>query len=172
MLPRRKLQIAANLLIKRISWTSTKARPMIISRTQRYSRSVGLALVRGIDIMKGELHLLTPLPLEMISGILEKGRRIVLVSGRLDPPTWAYTEDLYNRSYASTAQEIDGKESAQVTDEDSGEDASEEEDMTEVSQPRSEIPWVETLHGNQKRAVGSRVWRVRRDLGKSGNATE
>ncbi|KAL2117466.1 hypothetical protein VTJ04DRAFT_7126 [Mycothermus thermophilus] len=30
-----------------------------------------------------------------------------------------------------------------------------------------EVPWVEVLHGNQKRAVGSKVWRVRRDLGRS-----
>jgi polynucleotide 5'-hydroxyl-kinase GRC3/NOL9 len=30
-----------------------------------------------------------------------------------------------------------------------------------------EVPWVEMLHGSQKRAVGSKVWRVRRDLGRN-----
>ncbi|EAQ83270.1 hypothetical protein CHGG_09674 [Chaetomium globosum CBS 148.51] len=30
-----------------------------------------------------------------------------------------------------------------------------------------EVPWVEMLHGSQRRAVGSKVWRVRRDLGKN-----
>ncbi|KAL2176654.1 uncharacterized protein P884DRAFT_202622 [Thermothelomyces heterothallicus CBS 202.75] len=29
------------------------------------------------------------------------------------------------------------------------------------------VPWVEALHGSQKRAVGSKVWRVRRDLGRN-----
>ncbi|KAK4031211.1 hypothetical protein C8A01DRAFT_42310, partial [Parachaetomium inaequale] len=30
-----------------------------------------------------------------------------------------------------------------------------------------EVPWVEMLHGSQRRAAGSKVWRVRRDLGRN-----
>jgi polynucleotide 5'-hydroxyl-kinase GRC3/NOL9 len=56
-----------------------------------------------------------------------------------------------------------------VADEDTDEDASEgdhEADVGPAAREYTQTPWVEMLHGNQKRSVGSRVWRVRRDLGK------
>ena len=28
-------------------------------------------------------------------------------------------------------------------------------------------PWIEVLRGSEKRPIGSKVWRVRRDLGKN-----
>ncbi|KAK3990971.1 hypothetical protein QBC44DRAFT_288130 [Cladorrhinum sp. PSN332] len=31
-----------------------------------------------------------------------------------------------------------------------------------------QVPWVEVLKGSEKRSVGSKVWRVRRDLGRAG----
>jgi len=39
------------------------------------------------------------------------------------------------------------------------------EELNKTSAP--EVPWVETLEGSQGRGIGARVWRVRRDLGRS-----
>ena len=36
-----------------------------------------------------------------------------------------------------------------------------------VAADSGNVPWVETLQGSQGRGVGSRVWRVRRDLGRT-----
>ncbi len=140
----------------------------------RYSQVVGTALIRGIDAERGELQVLCPLPLQKIEQIRERQHGIVLVSGKLDPPSWAYTEDLYKRSFDSN-QKVDaqGDEPVEITDADTDDDASDnaEGDSGGV-QERPGVPWVEMLYGNEKRAVGSRVWRVRRDLGKSGNVTD
>lgn len=119
----------------------------------RYSRCLGLALVRGVDAGKKTLALSTP-----VSPGTLVGKEIVLVSGKFDSPTWAYTEDHYYR-----VSQREGKEYERDADED---------DVPDGGDGRSKvIPWTERLHGSQKRAIGSRVWRVRRDLGRnSGNA--
>lgn len=103
------------------------------------SQCLGLALVRGMASRRQLLALSTPVPLDQ----LRAHPRLVLVAGKFDPPTWAYTEDHYHR--ASHGGEDDAQD--------------------------DEIPWVEKLHGSQKRAVGSKVWRVRRDLGRNNSAS-
>ncbi|KAJ4388115.1 Polynucleotide 5'-hydroxyl-kinase grc3 [Gnomoniopsis smithogilvyi] len=104
----------------------------------QYSRCLGLALIRGVDTEAQLLALSTPASVEQLNG-----KKVVLVSGKFDPPTWAYTEDHYYRTFRKGEEDvIQGNGSA-------------------------EIPWTEKLHGSQKRAVGSKVWRVRRDLGRN-----
>jgi polynucleotide 5'-hydroxyl-kinase GRC3/NOL9 len=131
------------------------------------SETIGLALVRGIDVEHGELQVLTPLADTILAKTSKDGgRKLVMIAGKFDTPSWAYTEDFYRRSY-SNAQS--GSQEVIVADEDTDEDASEgdhEEDVGPAAREYTETPWVEMLHGNQKRSVGSRVWRVRRDLGK------
>lgn len=104
----------------------------------KYSRCLGLALIRGVDVESRLLALSTPLSADQLNG-----KRIILVSGKFDPPTWSYTEGHYYRAFRKG--EDDGVD-------DGG---------------SAEIPWTEKLHGNQKKAVGSKVWRVRRDLGRN-----
>lgn len=58
-----------------------------------HSSCQGLALVRGIDTERKELHLVTPLPEGQIAEIMSK--KVILVRGSFDPPEWAYLEDLY-----------------------------------------------------------------------------
>ncbi|KAJ9148642.1 Polynucleotide 5'-hydroxyl-kinase GRC3 [Pleurostoma richardsiae] len=158
--------------------------PYIQSETpldSRYSRTVGLALLRGVDTQRRVLQLLTPISPETMTNVQKDGKDIVLVAGSFDTPTWAYTEDRYHQSFGpgagggggtAAAAAAEGREgSVDVTDEDTDEDESEGADE-EVVAGSSEIPWTEVLHGNQKRAVGSRVWRVRRDLGRSANAAD
>ncbi|KAK0649427.1 hypothetical protein B0T16DRAFT_410060 [Cercophora newfieldiana] len=139
----------------------------------RHSRALGLLLIRGIDTQRGELHVLTPLPAATLAEV--GGQDLVLVAGKFDTPTWAYAEDLYLRALAKTtgavtpAREGDGEESSEEEDEEEevvGEIAK-AEDARVIGMARDEVPWVEALHGNQKKEVGSRVWRVRRDLGRN-----
>ncbi|KAK1783338.1 hypothetical protein QBC45DRAFT_366067 [Copromyces sp. CBS 386.78] len=157
-----------------------------------HSRVLGLVLVRGIDTLKGELQLLTPLPVEVLS---EKGQDLVLVAGRFDTPSWAYAEDLHrsqwerNNANADVARskmaavsgggakmeidDVNGEEGDQDSDETESVGADEVEERPEWQRVKalhdgtSEAqPWVEMLHGSQGRAAGSKVWRVRRDLGR------
>jgi polynucleotide 5'-hydroxyl-kinase GRC3/NOL9 len=111
-----------------------------VTLSPQYSRCVGLALVRGIDIARQRLQLLTPVGEEVMRDITEHGRQVVLISGKFDTPGWAYTEGCH-----PTEKNEVGKSGAEV----------------------SEVPWVQKLHDSSGRGIGARVWRVRRDLGKS-----
>ncbi|KAG9507646.1 Polynucleotide 5'-hydroxyl-kinase grc3 [Fusarium musae] len=130
----------------------------------RYSRTIGLVLLRGIDTKSHTLQLTTPIPAEEFKHIKSEGRDIVLLHGKFDTPSWAYTEDLYERAGADEGSDT----IFEVTDEDTDDDKSEAEpeDVDRVSD-LTEVPWVEVLKGSQRRPVGSRVWRVRRDLGRN-----
>ncbi|KAM0209669.1 hypothetical protein ACHAQD_011089 [Fusarium lateritium] len=130
----------------------------------RYSRTMGLVLLRGIDTKSKTLQLITPIPLQEFKDVKSQGRNIVLLHGKFDAPSWAYTEDLYER--AGTDEGNDAV--LEVTDEDTEDDRSdaEPEEVERVSD-LTEVPWVEVLKGSQRRPVGSRVWRVRRDLGRN-----
>ncbi|KAF6804529.1 polynucleotide 5 -hydroxyl-kinase grc3 [Colletotrichum sojae] len=132
-----------------------------------YSQTLGLVLLRGIDTKSGTLQLLTPIPLERIAAAKEKGRHLVLVHGKLDSPGWAYTEDLYHQSFGSGADPKD--ETVEVMDEDTDSDDSDQEpENPRLAGDVSGTPWIEVLNDHEKRPVGSRVWRVRRDLGRAG----
>lgn len=118
----------------------------------QFSRCIGLALVRGFDVQRALIALISPIsPGELA------GKETVLVAGKFDAPTWAYTEDHYNRASRSNGDRVDDGSLA-------NEIGQGREGLTE------EIPWVESLHGGQKRVVGSKAWRVRRDLGRAGGA--
>ncbi|KAI1112383.1 hypothetical protein F5Y14DRAFT_271477 [Nemania sp. NC0429] len=139
----------------------------------RYSRSLGLVLVRGIDVANGDLHLLSPITTSQIEEVRARGGQIVLVSGKFDPPSWAYTEDLYYQSAddGGDGQEgIDPESPAEGTEVDPG---NMRRDGASFSpQNAGSVPWIEVLTRNQKRGAGSKVWRVRRDLGRTGNAAD
>ena len=130
----------------------------------QYSQTIGLVLVRGIDVGKQSFQLITPISLERVQNIRKLGRRIVLVHGKFDTPNWAYTEDLYQRS----GDEDIGTRTLEVEQQDTSEDDSdmEPENVGEASDMTA-VPWVEILKGHEKRPVGSKVWRVRRDLGRN-----
>ncbi|KAI4591748.1 Polynucleotide 5'-hydroxyl-kinase grc3 [Pestalotiopsis sp. 9143b] len=134
----------------------------------RYSQTIGLALLRGIDTDNKVLQLLSPVPDERIDQIIEKDGKIVLVSGRFDPPGWAYTEDLYYQS--STANSVDADEQIDIIGEDEAIDSDHEPSSTDLESASMPTPWIEFLRGSQKRGNGSRVWRVRRDLGRANSA--
>ncbi|KEY67913.1 hypothetical protein S7711_02124 [Stachybotrys chartarum IBT 7711] len=143
--------------------------PDDVALDPQFSRCIGLVLVRGIDKANGAIHLLTPIPQSEIKEIKSRGRDIVLVHGKFDAPTWAYTEELYRRS----SQEEGSGIGVEVMDEDTDEDCSDEqlEDVA-LAHDVTATPWVESLRENEKRPIGSRVWRVRRDLGRGNGDRE
>ncbi|GAO18597.1 hypothetical protein UVI_02061900 [Ustilaginoidea virens] len=136
----------------------------------RYCKTIGLVLVRGIDTEARCLQVITPLPLAKMEQLRSDGRSVVLIHGHFDSPHWAYAEDLHDKSYAD---ELADKEvEAETSDgETSGEDDSSHRTTTQAhavgAHAVSTVPWIEVLKGSEKRPVGSRVWRVRRDLGRN-----
>ena len=128
--------------------------PEDISLDPRLSRSLGLILVRSVDTKNKFLNILTPIQLKDIENTASLKQSLVLVRGKFDTPTWAYTEDLYRNEN-------------QVSNKDGKKQHSDESEGTGKQNPNNPVhPWVEVLKPNQGRAKGSKVWRVRRDLGK------
>ncbi|GAB1317561.1 Polynucleotide 5'-hydroxyl-kinase grc3 [Madurella fahalii] len=131
----------------------------------RHSRLLGLVLVRGVDTARGELQVLTPPSVGNAVGEVP-GEELVLVAGRFDTPTWAYAEDLYKRA-ADVQRDGPGDGDGDDEGDDEGDGGDGESSGDEGRDGgRGEVPWVEMLHGSEKRVAGSKVWRVRRDLGR------
>ncbi|KAI1431910.1 hypothetical protein GGR50DRAFT_677206 [Xylaria sp. CBS 124048] len=128
----------------------------------RYSRCLGLVLVRGIDVANGTFHLLSPITAAQIEDVGARGGHIVLVSGKLDAPGWAYTEDLYFQSEGDDGEANEGLDQGEGS-KDTSEDVEGNNDSTGPA-----VPWIETLTRNQKRSAGAKAWRVRRDIGRLG----
>lgn len=147
----------------------------VLSLNPEQCQTVGLALVRGIDIRRRRLQILTPISQSVIEEAHEAKRPIVLVSGKFDTPGWAYTEDLIQKlNLAKTSrQKEDSSSGAETNGASDGQIIEDEfdgkvQDPIELESALQESPWVEKIEGSQSRGVGARVWRVRRDLGKSG----
>lgn len=172
---REAISPSLTLLQERIITMTTEGIPFIdtshgLTLDPRYSRSLGLVLVRGIDVDNGDLHLLCPITTSQIEDAQAKGSQIVLVSGKFDPPSWAYTEDLYFQSQSDGGSRNDG---ADADSQPEGIQADSEGTRGNITAPfdssAATVPWIQALTRNQKRGAGSKVWRVRRDLGRSGN---
>jgi polynucleotide 5'-hydroxyl-kinase GRC3/NOL9 len=133
----------------------------------RNSHSLGLALIRGIDIKGQRLQVLTPISPKLLVDVEKAGKSVVLISGKLDTPGWAYMEDLTQKMATRKAATAQGDE------DDDMESIGDEEDISRRHSYGSEevvrdAPWIEKLEGSHGRGIGSRTWRVRRDLGKMG----
>lgn len=132
-----------------------------------HSRNIGLCLIRGIDTKSQALEILTPIPMERIIQKTSPRSQLVLVHGKFDAPSWAYTEDLHLRT-SLMSPKTSNEEGLKIEEDDTEDDDSEAEpDSLEGVDINTAAPWIEILRGNQKRPVGSKVWRVRRDLGKN-----
>ncbi|KAI4178319.1 MAG: hypothetical protein LQ348_005631 [Seirophora lacunosa] len=60
-----------------------------------YTYSIGQALVDSIEPYTQTLNLITPVPSSTLNALHDQRKRIILVRGNLETPTWAYKEDLY-----------------------------------------------------------------------------
>ncbi|KAI2779949.1 hypothetical protein F4815DRAFT_164201 [Daldinia loculata] len=172
--PRKSMSSSFSTLARDVIVMTPEGIPFIdtmngITLNPKFSYSLGLALVRGIDVKNGVLQLLTPLRLGKIDEITSRGGEIVLISGKFDTPSWAYTEELYYRAHEEADDGADADEIIDTGDDTRDISEAENDDLAGPTDT-TPVPWVEVLHGNQKRGIGSKVWRVRRDLGRVGNA--
>jgi polynucleotide 5'-hydroxyl-kinase GRC3/NOL9 len=139
-----------------------------ISLSPIHSHCLGLALVRGIDVPRQRLQVLTPIPPKVIQDINDEGKSIVLVSGKFDTPGWAYIEELVQKDAARKetrkGKAGDGAGDAEVNDRGLVDNIG---DVEENGESVLDVPWVEKLEGSEGRGIGARVWRVRRDLGRA-----
>ncbi|KAL9009359.1 MAG: hypothetical protein Q9173_005604 [Seirophora scorigena] len=60
-----------------------------------YTRSIGQALVDSVEPSTQTLNLITPVPSSTLNALHNQRKKIILVRGNLETPTWAYKEDLY-----------------------------------------------------------------------------
>ncbi|KAF4628973.1 hypothetical protein G7Y89_g9176 [Cudoniella acicularis] len=134
-----------------------------ITLNPRYSHMIGLALVRGIDVPRKRLQILTSIQASVIDEVNKAGKKIVFVHGKLDTPGWAYTEELHQKSMIEKEKKRTGGEKMDVDDNDEdGEDVgmNEVEDSRVHGEGFQDAPWVEKLEGSQGRGLGARVWRI------------
>lgn len=124
------------------------------------SQSLGLALIRGIDMQSKTLHLITPIPDSTIERFQKHKTKIVLVKGKLDTPAWAYQEE-YCAATAAERQRA-GVEARGAME--GSEDGEVLEGRPRPSTWAGGVPWVRILNGPEVRGRGAKVWRVRRDL--------
>ena len=118
-----------------------------------HTRSLGQALIRSIDEKAHAFHLITPVTPSEVQELHNQNRKIVLVHGKLDTPTWAYKEDLeYERFRSRERERVLGKL-------DNEEQERTEEDMRGWA---SRQPWVSVTNGEGKSTGKAR--RIRRDI--------
>jgi polynucleotide 5'-hydroxyl-kinase GRC3/NOL9 len=149
----------------------------------RYSQTLGLALVRGIDVKNSSLHLLTPIRASYICDLgrsVERGeKKVLLLRGSLDYPTWAYTEELrmkmkLERKFDKQTPK-DGRSFIPPIGQDEADssmdghrqslDVETRMEDRRIGEGFEDVPWVELRDGNERQHLGV-VWRVRRDLGR------
>lgn len=147
-----------------------------IALDPQYSHCIGLGLIRGIDVKRKCLQLLTPIPADIIHRAVEEGKKIILVSGKLDTPGWVYTESLtlndilQKNTRRGGPQQRDNEDAEEEESDDIIEDDTSMmnlENKDKLGSEFEDVPWVSRITGSQGRGAGSRVWRVRRDLGRS-----
>ncbi|KAL9101956.1 MAG: hypothetical protein Q9163_002844 [Psora crenata] len=126
----------------------------------KYTRSLGQAIIRSIDVGLHAFHLLTPIPEYELRSLYQQKRKIVLVRGSLDLPTWAYKEKLeYERwrrhRHLNILREIE-------------ENTMNDDQGIEVEKWAERQPWVNISEA--KRKGSAKVRRVRRDIRYRGHA--
>ena len=166
-----KLQQDRGLKLQPVTSTSKDGIPYFNEGYGSYldpkkSRSLGVALIRGVDTENKCLQLLTPIAPSILKVLAHYGKSIVLVSGKLETPGWAYTEELHRR--AATAHSVRQKQLGALGVENEDEESEEEE--VEMVKGWEDAPWIERVEGHVGRGIGARVWKVRRDLGRSADA--
>ncbi|KAL8798674.1 MAG: hypothetical protein Q9182_006485 [Xanthomendoza sp. 2 TL-2023] len=115
-----------------------------------HSHSIGQALIRTIDTQSHIFHLITPIPHATFESLHKEQKKLVLVRGSLDTPTWAYKEGLFKQMRHHHALEKEGLGKGKEWT---------NEDTKRWAKGR---PWV-SAEGRRK---GERVRKTRRDFGR------
>ena len=123
------------------------------------SRSLGQALVRGIDSTNKTLQLITPIPVSTLQALHQQKFKIVLVRGKLDTPTWAYREELVASVARRKRRKDENGEPQRLT-------------PHEIREWAEGIPWAHVVDGREVKGPGAKVWRIKRHLRNRGEGSE
>ncbi|KAL9003112.1 MAG: hypothetical protein Q9188_003994 [Gyalolechia gomerana] len=116
------------------------------------SHSLGQALIHSIDSANHVLNVITPIPSTTLNTLHQQQKKIILVRGTLETPTWAYKEDLYMQIHRRKRVVKEGLR-------EEGSEAWGKDDTRRWAEGR---PWIRP----EGRGKGERVRRSRRDLGR------
>lgn len=111
-----------------------------------YSRSIGQALIRYVDVPNHAFHLLTPISPNILQNLHENHRKIILVRGKLDTPTWAYKEGLESDKSRRRRVERQGSVVEPLS-------------MDEMGQWAARTPWASIGNGERKGSAKKRSGR-------------
>lgn len=136
------------------------------------SHSLGLALVRSINIPSRKLELVTPIPTSKILGAAQNGHGIILVRGQLDNPNWAISEEYHSAKEAEKRHQqaiSDAKKKGDAADE-SGASLDEQMKLSAVLRDRtrraSTVPWMKVVDESQKQQQAANreksLWKLRK----------
>ncbi|KAL8828438.1 MAG: hypothetical protein Q9170_006603 [Blastenia crenularia] len=117
-----------------------------------YSHSLGQAFIQSVDATTQTITLITPIPISTFNDLHCQERKIVLVRGGLETPTWAYIEDLYMQMHRRKQAVKENLWEGEL-------EAWGKEDTRRWAEGK---PWVRV----DGRGKGERVRRTRRDLGR------
>lgn len=127
------------------------------------SRCIGQVLVRGINVQKQALQILTPISEATFRNYRLNGVRLVLIKGKLENPNWAYNEEyMARREIQREKKRLRGYVDGQTGDGDSDE-AGFTSEYDVCSDPIAhDIPWMKLATESRHRR--HRVWKVRKHL--------
>ena len=123
-----------------------------------HSRSIGQAFVRSINPSEKTLDLVTPISQIELDHYRQKNKKVILVRGKLDTPTWAYQEDCAAAISATKRKKPSDKEDKDTYAED-----------LNIRAWASGTSWVKVVDGKGGRQQRDRVWKIRRNLKNSGS---
>ena len=110
------------------------------------SYSLGQALIRGIDTKSKCFQLLTPVPWQILKGLHEQKRRIVLVKGNLGTPGWAFQEEWERGAALRQWLRKEHPDDADIMDAEDGRECAERN------------PYVSATDRASSRSATARVW--------------
>lgn len=138
----------------------------------KHSHCIGQALVRGIDAKNHALHLVTPIPSSHLQDLHRQQKRLVLVRGKLDTPTWAYQEEMHFMKSRLKTSSSSNSNRHSTNHEDQENKIFERQMMKDWAEG---VPWASVRDSQSTggaRRSSWRPWRARRDIRGPGDDSE
>lgn len=131
------------------------------------SNSLGLALVRSVNVASHKLEISTPISSSRLRDAIEQGYQLIIVRGQLDSPNWAVSEE-YHAARAAERR----YQQAVAADRKQGADQDRHDQTLALLRERirrsSNVPWMTVVEDNSRRqreAAAQReksLWKLRK----------
>ena len=144
----------------------------------RESYSLGLAMVRKIDVDRGQIELVTPIMGSKIAEAIRQGHGIILVRGQLDNPNWAISEEYYAARTAERQYAKERKKGKEKKEEEEEEEAGERgqlnwERLREATrQSAKKTGWMKVEEEGERRRREREVWKLRKKAYREASESE